>query len=145
MKNLYGLFLENPIQLDLLEEEFLKYQSRSEKDVLNGIWKSAAIYEKNTVIYCRMDIIRAYSRKPISLLGKILTIQRSYVAEERVFSTIKKNKTEPRASLELSQALYSIMVVKMNSPQGLILCHKMELLESCKLVCWEYNKEHRSH
>ena len=126
MKNLYGLFLENTIQLDLLEEEFLKYQSMSEKDVLNGIWKSAAIYEKNTVIYYRMDIIRAYSRKPISLLGKILTIQRSYVAEERVFSTIKKNKTEPRASLELSQVLYSIMVVKMNSPQELILCHKME-------------------
>ena len=41
------------------------------------------------------------------------------------------------------------MVIKMNSPEELIPCHKMEfpkqLFESCKLVCWEYNEEHESH
>ena len=33
MKNLYVLVLEKPIQLSLLEEEFLNYQSMSEKDL----------------------------------------------------------------------------------------------------------------
>lgn len=56
MKNLSGLVLENPIQLDLLKEQFLKYQSMSEKDVSNDIWKSGRVYQKNTVTYDRMDI-----------------------------------------------------------------------------------------
>ena len=46
MKNLYGLVLENAIQLDLLEDEFLKYQTMSEKNIPNDIWKSATVYEK---------------------------------------------------------------------------------------------------
>ena len=52
-----------------------------------------------------------------------------------VFLMIKKNNAKFRANLELSKLLDSIMVIKMNSPEESILCHKLEflnkLLESC--------------
>ena len=106
MKNLYDLVLENTIQLDLLENELLKYQSIRKKDIPNDIWKSAIVYKKNAVTYHRVDIICAHIWKPMPLLGKIassiLTIPHNNAAEERVFSKIKKNKNELRADLELS-------------------------------------------
>ena len=93
-KNLYDLVFKNPIKFDLLEDELLKYQSMSEKDILNDIWKSTVVYEKNAVIYHRMNIIWAYFRKPMPLLGKIvlpvLTIPNSNVTEERTFLMINK-------------------------------------------------------
>ena len=46
-KNLYDLVLENPNQLNLLEDGFPKNQSIIEKDNLNVIWKSAAIRGKH--------------------------------------------------------------------------------------------------
>ena len=77
------------------------------------------------------------------LLGKIalsvLTIPYSNAAEKRLFSMIKIDKTE----------LGAIMVIKTNSTEDLILCHKMEfpkeLLERCKSACWQYDKEHGSY
>ena len=41
-----------------------------------------------------------------------------------MLSKIKKNKTEFRANLELFKSLDSIMVIKMNSLEELIPCHK---------------------
>ena len=103
IKNLYVLALENPIPLNLLEDEFLKYQSMSKKDISNDIWKFAAVYEKNT--YHRMDTIWDYFRKPMPLLDKtvlsVFTIPYSSTADERVFLMTKKSKIEFRANLEL--------------------------------------------
>ena len=94
--------LENPIQFDLPEDEFLKYQSMSERDIPNDIWKSIAIYKKNTKI-CQC-IIWPYLSKPKSILGKIalsvFTILHSNTAEELMFSMLKTNNIAFTANLE---------------------------------------------
>ena len=117
----------------------------SEKDIPNDIWKSAAVYEKNTATYHHMDNTWGYLQKLKRLLGKIalsvLTIPHSNAAGECMFSMIKKRKTEFRANLELSKSLDSTMAIKMNSPEP---CRKMrflkKLLESYISACWEHNK-----
>ena len=100
------------------------YQGMSNNEIPQHIWDEAAVYEKETTVYHRMDIIWAYLRQPFPLLSKIalsvLTIPHSNAAEERVFSMIKKNKTEFRANLDLSKTLDSIMVIKMNHPGQMI-------------------------
>ena len=104
--------------MDQLEEEFIVYQGMSNNEIPQRIWDEAAVYEKETTVYHRMDIIWAYLRQPLLLLSKIalsvLTIPHSSAAEERAFSMIKKKKTEFRANLYLSKTLDSIMVIKMN-------------------------------
>ena len=150
--NLYSKF-EDVKLLDKLEEEFLVYQGLSKSDIPSHVWDNAAVREsKESITYFRMDVVWAYLRKPLPLLSgimlPILTIPHSNAAEERVFSMIKKNKTEFRANLEMDKSLDSIMVIKMNSPEALTPCHQMkfskELLQKCKSACMMYNREHSS-
>ena len=152
MPHLHGKFQFDVSLLDQLEEEVLAYQGMEKNEIPQYVWDQAAVYEKETIVYHRMDIIWAYLRQPFPLLSKIalsvLTIPHSNAAEERVFSMIKKNKTEFRANLSLSKTLDSIMVIKMNHPEEMVSCYNMkfseELLKKCKLACHEYNKEHSS-
>ena len=150
IKTLHGHYITDPVQLDLLEEEFLQYQSLAQSDVPSYIWVKVAVCDSNTVVFHRMDIVWAYLREPFPLLSKIalsiLTIPHSNAAEERVFSMIKKNKTAYWANLDLSGSLDSIMVIKMNSPEELAPCYQMtfsdKLLKKCKSACRNYNSEH---
>ena len=77
-----------------------------------------------------------------------MTIPHSNAAEERVFSMINKNKTQFRPPLDLGKSLNSIMLIKMNSPEGAVPYHKMkfseELLQKCESACMHYDKEHSS-
>ena len=61
---------------------------------------------------------------------------------------INKNKTQFRSTLDLGKSLNSIMLIKMNSWEGLVPFLKMkfseELLQKCKSACMHYNKEHSS-
>ena len=74
----------------------------------------------------------------------VLTIPHSNVAEERVFSPIKKNKTTFRSSLDLKTSLNSIMIIKMNTSEDLVPCYRtklpIELLKKYKKACKDYNK-----
>ena len=152
MPHLHGKFQVDVSLMDQLEEEFIVDQGMSNNEIPQRIWDKAAVYEKETTVYHQMDIIWAYLRQPFPLLSKIalsvLTIPHSNAAEERVFSMIKKNKTEFRANLDLSKTLDSIMVIKMNHPEQMIPCYSMrfsdELLKKCKSACSVYNKEHSS-
>lgn len=138
MPHLHGEFQANVSLMDQLEEEFVVYQGMSNNEVPQRIWDEAAVYEKETKVYHRMDIIWAYLRQPFPLLSKIalsvLTIPHSNAAEERVFSMIKKNKTEFRANLDLSKTLDSIMVIKMNHPEQLIPCYNMKFSNEKKYI-----------
>ena len=75
-----------------------------------------------------------------------LTIPHSNVGEERVFSMIRKNKTDFRSNLDLRRSLSSIMTIKMNKPANLLPCHRFKpsnsLLTKCKAACREYNRAH---
>ena len=146
--------LNNVHKLDELEEEFLAYQSMSGNEIPQPVWELAKVNEsvdEGKVCY-RMDIIWANLRTNLPTLAnvvlQVLTIPHSNVAKERVFSMINKNKTQFRSTLDLGKSLNSIMLIKMNTPEGLVPCHKMkfseELLRKCKSACMHYNKEHSS-
>ena len=126
MPHLHGKFQVDVSLMDQLEEEFIVDQGMSNNEIPQRIWDKAAVYEKETTVYHQMDIIWAYLHQPFPLLNKIalsvLTISHISTTEERVFSMIKKNKTEFRVNLDLSKTLYSIMVIKMNHPERMIPC-----------------------
>ena len=68
------------------------------------------------------------------------------VAEERLFSIVRKNKTESRASMRLEVTLSSLLATKLQYPEQTVPCHKWsptkELLDSSKKAATAYNAEH---
>ena len=146
--------LNNVHKLDELEEEFLSYQAMSGNEFPQHVWELAKADENvdEGKVYYQMDIIWTNLRTNLPTLAnvvlQVLTTPHSNAAEERVFSMINKNKNQFRSTLDLGKSLNSIMLIKMNSPEGLVPCHKMkfseELLRNCKSACMHYNKEHSS-
>ena len=144
--------LNNVHKLDELEEEFLVYQAMCENDILQHVWELAKVNENvdHGKVYYQMDIIWTNLGTNLPTLEnavlQVLTIPHSNPGEERVFSMISKNKTQFRSTLDLDKSLNSIMLLKTNSPEGLVSYHKIkfseELLRKCKSVCMHYNKEH---
>ena len=147
--------INNSRAMDTLEEEFLVYQTMARTDIPSHIWEESAVIEKDVdggeaLTYHRMDMIWGYLRDKLPNLSKValsvLTIPHSNAAEERVFSLVRKNKTDFRANLDLETSLSSIMTIKMNRPASLQPCHKFkptkELLKKCKAACREYNRLH---
>ena len=80
-----------------------------------------------------MEIIWANLRINLPTLANVvlqaLTIPHSNAAEEQVFSIINKNKIQFRSTLDLGKSLNSIMLIKINSPERLVPCHKMKFSE----------------
>ena len=75
----------------------------------------------------------------------VLVTPHSNAEEERVFSMVRKNKTDFRSSLKSDGSLSSILTVKLNNKES---SDKYEpskaLIEKSKKVTWEYNKQHQS-
>ena len=116
--------INDPAILDTVEEEFLDYQAMAESDIPNDIWEAALKSDGEH----RMDIIWGHLEPKLPSLGAIalsvLVVPHSNAGEERVFSMIKKNKTDFRANLQLDGSLNSIMRIKMSHPEELLPCHK---------------------
>ncbi len=158
LEHIHSDIVNDPRAVDVLEEEFLVYQTMSEGDIPDHIWKESTVTEKldvesgETITYHRMDMIWGHLRNKLPNLSKValscLTIPHSNAAEERVFSLIRKNKTDFRANLDLETSLSAIVTIKMNKPASLVPCHQFkpstELLKKCKTACREYNKAHSS-
>ena len=148
----FSTYINDPVKLNALEEEFLLYQSMVSAEISDDIWEESKVRVTDEKSYHRMDIIWGSQRDTLPNLSSIalflLTIPHSNAAEERIFSMIGKNNTKFRSSLELSRSLNSIMLIKMNQPESLVPCYRSkfseELLLKCKSACSEYNKEHSS-
>ena len=65
-----------------------------------------------------MDMVWGYLQQRFPLLSEIalaiLVVPHSNAANERVFSVIRKTKTEFRSRLDLSKSLNSVMRVKLS-------------------------------
>ena len=117
------------------EEEFLAYQAISGNKIPQHVWELAKVNENvdEGKVYYQMDTIWANLHTNLPTLAnvvlRVLTIPHNNAAEERVFSMINKNKTQFHSTLDLGKTLNSIMLIKMNSPEGLVPCHKMKFSE----------------
>ena len=139
-------------------EEVLSSLEHIHLDMINNPRLESAVVEKEDtdggeiLTYHRMDMIWGHLREKLPNLSKValslLTIPHSNAAEERVFSLVRKNKTDFRANLDLETSLSSIITIKMNRPASLQACHQFkptkELLKKCKAACRVYNRAHTS-
>ena len=94
----------DPRQLDACLEEFMIFQGLTDENIPFVAWNDAKVDVKPDKVFHRMDIIWGYLRERFPLLSSValcvLTIPHSNVAEERVFSIIKKKKTTFPSSLD---------------------------------------------
>ena len=127
--------LNNVHKVDELEEEFLAYQAMSGNEIPQHVWEIPKFNENvdDGKVYYRMDIIWTNLSTNLPTLANViiqmLTISYNNAAEERVFSMINKNKTQLCSTLDLGKSLNSIMLIKMNSQEGLVSCHKVKFSE----------------
>ena len=97
----------------------------SEADIPAHNWKESKVVENldddgTEVTYHWMDMIWGSLQEKLPNLSKValavLTIPYSNAGEQRMFSMIRKNKTDFRSNLDLRRSLSSIMTIKMNKP-----------------------------
>ena len=124
----FGNYIQDPYQLDSLEQEYLTYQSMSDMEIPEGIWEKSLVKVSEERIYHPMDIIWGNLRTFLPKLANIalffLTILHSTPGEERIFSMIAKNKTKFRSSLDNKKSLNSIMFIKMNKRECFKPCYQ---------------------
>ena len=124
----FGNYIQDPYQLDSLEQEYLTYQSMSDMEIPEGIWEKSLVKVSEERIYHPMDIIWGNLRTFLPKLANIalffLTIPHSTPGEERIFSMIAKNKTKIRSSLDNKKSLNSIMLIKMNKRECFKPCYQ---------------------
>ena len=138
----------DPRQIDACLEKFMIFQGLTDENIPSHAWNDAKVDVKPDKVFHRMDIIWGYLRERFQLFSSValcvLTIPHSNVAEERVFSMIKKNKSTFPSSLDLKSSLNSIVIIKMNTSEDLVPCYRtklpIELLKKCKTACKDYNK-----
>ena len=131
------------------EKQFLEYQAMTENDISSSTWKAAEIRDEKSYV---MEAIWGYMRAKLPLLSKIalcvLVVPHSNAGEERIFSIIRKNKTDFRSRLQLDGSLNSIMRIKMSISESLTACHKWKsspsLFKACKQATKAYNDLNKS-
>ena len=121
---------------DKVLEEFVDYQSLTDDEIGHNHWSEAEVVDgkdeddNKTVPYC-VDILWYYiasmrlSETSISrfkVLPRIavivLVLPHSNASLERLFSIIRKNKTDMRSSLKLDGTLSSILSMKTHNPES---------------------------
>ena len=130
----------------------MEYQTILKGDIPQHIQDEAFVKDTSQSDHYRMDMVWGYLRQRFPLLSEIalaiLVVPHSNVADEIVFSMIRKNKTEFRSRLDLFKSLNSAMRVKMSLPEQIQPCYRWkldkELMKKCKSACKEYNRAHSS-
>lgn len=103
---LHEKFIEDPFILNIIDEEFMGYQSQEQ--IPSDIWKKAEVRDG----LCWMDVVCGFLRTTFLSLSQIamavVVISHNNAGEERIFSILRKNKTEFRSRLKLGRYLNSI-------------------------------------
>ena len=80
-------------------------------------------------------------------VAELVLILHSNAGEERLFSMVRKNKTDSRSSLNLHGTLSDLLSMKLQYPESTSPCFKFnpdgELLAASKRAAREYNNEHK--
>ena len=136
--------LLSSIPQDELYDEYFDYQTLKDSEIGTQAWEEAKIIdcEENgvpTVFHYRVDVLWwhiANMRLPETNLPQfrhlmkvaelILVLPHSNAEEERLFSIVRKNKTESRSSMNLSGTLSSILAMKTSFPESTIPCSRWQ-------------------
>ncbi|KAK6191363.1 hypothetical protein SNE40_003074 [Patella caerulea] len=146
-----------PQESAALQEEFTDYQLLGDTDIPASVWDKATVKEGRQEEYIRMDVIWGFLGHMVHAGGRlrfaklsavaklVLVIPHSNAGEERVFSMVRKNKTDFRNSLSVDGTLMSLLTVKLANPES-TPCHRWEppkdLMKAAKGATMNYNRYH---
>ena len=151
---------------DKVFEEFVNYQPLTDDEIGHNAWSEAEVVDGkdedgNKIVHYRVDILWYYlasMRLPETSISHfkvlprivviVLVLPHSNASLKRLFSIIRKNKTDMQSSLKLDGTLSSILSMKTHNPESITLCFKwrpdQDLLELSREAAKAYNDEHKS-
>ena len=141
------------MDLDRLNEQFLKYQLLSPDEIPPAVKQTSGLSEEDPH---RVDVLWGYLRDvkkagssvhKFDILFKVaevvMTILHSNAGEEQIFSYINKNKTLS-SSLKLDGTLSTLILVKTHIENPLDWEPTKDLVEKAKKATRLYNDKHKS-
>ena len=113
----------------------------------------------NDMFHYRVDVLRYfiaqlklpetsnYRFKYLPLIAEIvLVIPHSNSGQQRLFSIVRKNKTDNTSSLKLDDSMSSILAMKCHNPESVTPCHKWkpdeDVLKRSKCSPTSHNNQH---
>ena len=154
----------NSTHNDALYDEYCDYQTLTDDEIGQQAWEEAKMIVDGTVdavevFHYRADIlwwhlaqmlIPETSAKRFQHLTKVaelvLILPHSNAGEERLFSMVRKNKTDERSRMKLDGTLSNLLRMKLQYPEGTVPCYQWkpdaELLKKSKSSAKEY-EEHK--
>ena len=151
---------------DKVFEEFVDYQSLTDDEIGHNAWSEAEVIDGkdedgNKIVHYRVDILWYYiasMRLPETSISRfkvlpriaviVLVLPHSNASLKRLFSIIRKNKTDMPSSLKWDGTLSRIISMKTHNPESITLCFKwrpdQDLLKLSRKAAKAYNDEHKS-
>ncbi len=154
------------IPQDALFDEFSDYQTFTDNNIGKAAWEEAKVIESESdedgspsVYHYRVDVLWWHIAN-LKLSGTntprfkylfrvaevVVILPHSNAEEERLFSIVRKNKTDSRSSLKLDGTLLSILTMKYTYPESDVPCHRWlpdeKILKDAKKAASHYNKDH---
>ena len=127
------------MNMDALYDEFCDYQTLSDGDIGDKAWNEAKVIDGSVddtdVFHYRVDILWwyiAHMVTPETTTSRFCYLQKvaelvtvlphSNAGEERLFSMVRKNKTDSRSSLKLDGTLSNLLAMKLHYPESVVPC-----------------------
>ena len=118
-------------------EEYMGHLCMPDDDIFDKFWDETRARDGEGTEHCKIDVSQFYLSnnrdqgsevyrfvKLTKFSQDVLVLPHSNVQLERLFNTVKKNKTDTRSSLKLDETFSNILTVKSRYLQLKILCHK---------------------
>ena len=163
LTNFKSLFSD--IHVDELYDEFCDYKTLTDEDIGHDVWNEAKVTDGSVddreLFHYKVDIlwwnvghmvIPQSSTRRFHYLLKVaelvLVLPHSNAGEERLFSMVRKNKTDSRSALRLDGTLSNLLALKLQYPEATTSCFKWnpdkDLLSTSKRATTTYNLEHKT-
>lgn len=154
------------ISHDELYDEYFDYQTLNDNEIGEQAWEDAKVIDCEeegvpSEFHYRVDVLWWYIanmkmpetnvprfRHLLKVAEVVLVLPHSNAEEERLFSIVRKNKTDSRSSMKLSGTLSSILAMKSSFPESSTPCSQWQpddsLLKKAKSATVQYNAAHKS-
>ena len=151
------------LPVDKLYDEFCDYQTLPDECFRDDVLKEAKVIDREedgeVLFQYRVNVLwwhiaqlvipgttaKRFKHLP-KVAGLVVVLPHSNAGEERLFSIVRKNKTESRALMKLEGTLSSLLAMKLQYLEQTVPCHMWsptkELLDSSKKAATAYNTEH---
>ena len=160
-----SLPLLQDMNFDELYDEFVDYQTLTDECIGKQVWEEAKVIDDydedgNGIVRHRVDILwwhlgqlkvretppNCRFRQLSKVAEIVLVIPHSNAEQERLFSIVRKNKTDSPSKLKLDGTLSSILTMKSQYPEASTPFYKWkpsdQILKDSKKAAITYNKKH---